>query len=90
MVTLSDDVSRDLLVKHMERWGTGNVHCCAYNYYNGYCYWSNWSDHHHYDDWEGMEGLRFKRNGGVRTVELLLDLDEGTLTVYKKTVYAWE
>ena len=59
------------------RWGTSDVNCCAYDCGTGVCYWSDWSD---CDDteWKGIEGL--DEDG---TIGLLLDLDEGTLSVYK-------
>ena len=56
--------------------------CCMYYTMNGVSYSSNWSDPT--DDiisdrnWEGLENM--SSNGEVG---LLLDLDEGTLSVYK-------
>ena len=73
----SDNVSQDLIAERTERWGTSDINCCSYRCFGGECCWNNWSD---YDDaeWDGAESLR--EDG---TIGLLLDLDEGTLTVYK-------
>ena len=77
-VDSSDDISRELLAERTERWGVGDVHCCSSDCFDGDCNWSSWSDYH-YEDWEGEEGL----DGEDGTVGLLLDLDAGTLVVYK-------
>lgn len=71
------DVSQDLLAERTEKWGTSDINCCSYYCEHGNCCWSNWSDFHT-EQYEGMES--FNENG---TIGLLLDLDEGTLTVYK-------
>jgi len=76
-VDSDDDVSQDLLMERTERWGTSNVNCCSYNCHYGLCCWSNWSDCH-CDGWNGMEGL--DEDG---TIGMLLDFEEGTLTVYR-------
>ena len=60
-----------------------NVHCCMYNSSDGNCYSTGWED---YGDgrtcdvtkWDGSESMS---SGGE--IGLLLDLDEGTLSVYK-------
>ena len=76
-VKSSDDVSQDLLAERTERWGTSEVNCCSYFLYNGYCVWSSWTDPH-FEEWNGAERLR--EDG---TIGLMLDLNEGTLAVYK-------
>ena len=67
------------------RFGRGecnnNVHCCMYNSYDRNCYSSVWKSNGHMLNcyWEGMES-------GISTGDelgMLLDLDEGTLTIYK-------
>ena len=61
------------------KWGDSNVHCCTYCCSTGQCYWTDW----HYDknasDWQGRDGL----GGSGGTIGLLLDLDEGTLSLFK-------
>merc|ERR1719221_205162 len=82
-VLLSNDVSRDLLAERTERW-TSDVNCCVYDCYDGLRFWRGWTDRHGeqweggWKDWEGMESIR-----PAGTIGLQLDLDEGTLTVYK-------
>ena len=48
-----------------------------YDCSEGDCFWSDWSDYSG-EQWEGAKSLK-----GDGTIGLLLDLDEGTLTVYK-------
>ena len=66
-----------IATRRTERWGSGNVHCCAYNYEEGDCVWSDWINDKVSANWEGMDRLN-----GEGEIGLLLDLDEGTLTVY--------
>ena len=67
-----------------ERWGDGVVNFCNYNFFDGICQWSDWDNKKHphsgnfRENWPGMEGIQTDDVAG-----LLLDLDEGTLTVYK-------
>ena len=70
--------------RNFSRLGTeeerNKVQCCVYNARNGSCYTSDWSgsdspDRH---DWEGSESMSMYRV----EMGLLLDLDEGTLSVY--------
>ncbi len=64
-----------------QRWGTGDIHCCAYDSDDGDCYWSNWKGNRRtpwVSDWEGMENAQESS-----TIGLLLDFDNGTLSVYK-------
>jgi len=58
-------------------WGASNVHCCLYKAYPGSCQWTDWETTQTIDDWYGMEHAL---DGDVG---LLLDLDVGTLSVYK-------
>lgn len=71
------DVSQDLLAERTEKWGASDINCCSYYCEHGNCCWSNWSNFHT-EQYEGMESLN---EDGI--IGLLLDLDEGTLTVYK-------
>ncbi|EJK51110.1 hypothetical protein THAOC_29753 [Thalassiosira oceanica] len=87
-----------LLSQRSEDWGDGDVHACQYGSFQGLMYWTNWDDDNwnwddddwdddnwNWDDddwdgeeWEGMEGYRLGD-----TIGMLLNLDEGTLAVYK-------
>ena len=66
---------------HGERNNNNNdkVHCCMYYSYDGGCYLSDWADSNENGrNWEGLESMDSDGEIGM-----LLDLDEGTLTVYK-------
>ena len=55
------------------------VHCCMYYSATGKCISSDWSgSDNEYESWEGME-----RVSAGDEIGMLLDLDEGTLSVYK-------
>jgi len=60
-----------------------NIHCCMHYIMSGNCYSSDWSGSA--DDiiadrnWEGKESM----SSGGDELGLLLDLDEGSLSVYK-------
>ena len=54
------------------------VHCCGYHCSSGNCLWTDWNNHERFSDWQGREGL-----GVSGTVGFLLDLNEGTLSVFK-------
>jgi len=60
-----------------------DIHCCMYNAYSGDCFSSDWVDTTSCDitDWDGMESMA--SDGDI--LGLLLDLDEGTLSVYKNS-----
>ena len=63
------------------RWGTkSSKHCCLYKSFNGRCDWTNWCFMADGDNniWTGHELLPV----GECDVGMLLDLDEGTLSVY--------
>ena len=60
------------------RWGESIVHCCTYNCFDGLCCWTDWGNGRDSFHWQGREGLP-----GRGTIGLLLDLDEGTLSVFK-------
>ncbi|EJK51475.1 hypothetical protein THAOC_29344, partial [Thalassiosira oceanica] len=59
-------------------WGDSNVHACDYNCDDGKMNWTDWEDYEIDNEWEGMESCP-----SGNTVGMLLNLDEGTLTVYK-------
>lgn len=59
-------------------WGAGDVHCCLYATYPGSCQWTDWrTTTQTVENWRGME------HALEGDVGLLLDLEEGTLAVYK-------
>ena len=69
----------DFLAQRSENWGDGNVHACEYLPDFGHVSWTNWEDEgDDEEEWEGMEGCD---NGD--TIGMLLNLDKGTLSVYK-------
>ncbi|EJK77850.1 hypothetical protein THAOC_00287, partial [Thalassiosira oceanica] len=71
-------VAEKLRSQRTAKWGVSNVHCCTLNSYHGRCYWTDWDNEDSYSDWQGQE--RMPESG---TIGLLLDLDEGTLSVFK-------
>ncbi|EJK55289.1 hypothetical protein THAOC_24992, partial [Thalassiosira oceanica] len=75
-------VSEKLRSQRTSKWGDSDIHCCVlhciYNCWNGHCHGTDWDTKVTNDDWQGLEGLV-----GSGTIGLLLDLDEGTLSVFK-------
>ena len=71
------------LAQRSEDWGDSDVHVCEYFSQDGKMCWINWDDDEDnwYLDWKGMESCR-----AGDTVGMLLNLDEGTLTVYKNNL----
>lgn len=72
-----------LRVQRNARWGTktNQINCCMYKSFNGRCGWSDWqtaSDDINRGNWVGQELLPV----GECDVGMVLDLDEGTLSVY--------
>ncbi|EJK61257.1 hypothetical protein THAOC_18293 [Thalassiosira oceanica] len=82
-------VAEKLRSQRTVNWGESSVHCCAYNCGSGHCFWADWNnedDEDEYSDWQGREGLDVSGTIGLTvlsTIGLLLDLDEGTLSVFK-------
>ena len=69
----------DFLATRSDERDRGNTHVCCYIPYTGSMSWTDWdSERLMGEDWEGMERCR---TGD--TVGMLLNLDEGTLAVYK-------
>ncbi|EJK73931.1 hypothetical protein THAOC_04427 [Thalassiosira oceanica] len=65
------------LAERTNEWGTGNVHMCQYFSMSGGMFWTNWEEDVP-EDRDGMEGCSTGDTIGMR-----LDLNEGTLTIYK-------
>ncbi|EJK72902.1 hypothetical protein THAOC_05522 [Thalassiosira oceanica] len=71
-------VSTDFLAQRSDEWGDSDVHACEYFCGDGTMGWTNW-------DFELNEGVDLDGIEGCQsgdTVGMLLNLDEGTLTVY--------
>ncbi|EJK49050.1 hypothetical protein THAOC_32110 [Thalassiosira oceanica] len=63
-------------------WGDGNVNCCTYFGEDGSCWWSSGEGTRNVcREWSGNEGM----GDDPCTMGLLLDLNAGTLTVYKNS-----
>ncbi|EJK50790.1 hypothetical protein THAOC_30111 [Thalassiosira oceanica] len=72
------------LTHKTKEWGEDSVHTCNYGAHDGHSYstkW-DWADRGRHD--EGWAGMESSMSGD--TVGLLLDLDEGTLTVYRNNL----
>ena len=81
----NNPLSRDFFNHFTQRRGSvqynNTVNCCMYRAFIGYCRLSDWGGSDRSESWDGMEGL-----SGVSPpykIGMLLDLDEGTLSVYK-------
>ncbi|EJK75179.1 hypothetical protein THAOC_03110 [Thalassiosira oceanica] len=83
-ITSRDDpeVSEKLRSQRTSRWGNSDIHCCSYDCDDGHCRVTDWDTYVPDYEWHGCEGL-----GGIGTIGLLLDLDEGTLSVFKNHRY---
>ena len=77
--SLDLDKYPDFLAQRSDDW-VGNVNTCHFRSLAlGSISWTNWDDEdHRHVGWEGMEGIT---TGDI--LGMLLNLDEGTLTVYK-------
>ncbi|EJK75312.1 hypothetical protein THAOC_02969 [Thalassiosira oceanica] len=71
-------ISEKLRSQSTTRWGESSVHCCNYSCYGGRCFWADWDVEDQIFEWQGQEA-----SDGSGTIGLLLDLDEGTLSVFK-------
>ncbi|EJK58939.1 hypothetical protein THAOC_20898 [Thalassiosira oceanica] len=71
-------VSGKLRSQRTAKWGDSDIHCCSYDCYNGRCGVTDWDTKVIDHEWRGRERL-----DGSGTIGLLLDLDEGTLSVFK-------
>ena len=68
----------DFLAQKSDDWGNGDVHACEYGSFEGGMSWTSWDDEGDGALEEGMEGCTTDDILGM-----LLNLDDGTLTVYK-------
>jgi len=68
----------DFLAQRTDDWGNSDVHACEYDCDSGVMNRTNWEDYEMDIEWEGREGCQ-----SGDTVGMLLNLDEGTLTIYK-------
>ena len=71
-------VAEKLSSQRTTKWKDSNIHCCTYYCVSGSCYWSDWNNEKDHYGWQGSECFR-----GSGTIGLLLDLNEGTLSVFK-------
>lgn len=70
-------------------WGESNIHSCVYETINGQCKSTDWGFNTNEDNipnvtneaWEGMQTFE-----GCGKIGLLLDYNDGTLTVYKNDI----
>merc|ERR1711957_607715 len=70
----------DLRSRPTGRWNESHINCCGCAFDSGACFWSDWETARRNADmtWKGRERIPFDSVLG-----LLLDLDAGTLAVYK-------
>ena len=76
--SFKSSVAEKLRSQRTAKWGDSNVHCCAYNGHDGYCFWTDWDNEKGRSEWQGREG-----SIGSGTIGLLLDLNKGTLSIFK-------
>ena len=75
---LTTPLFKNFLVERTPEWES-NIHCCLYYDMKGTCEYSDWKK---YPSGHGMKGFDIYDG----ELGLLLDLDEGTLSVYKNGV----
>ncbi|EJK51996.1 hypothetical protein THAOC_28777 [Thalassiosira oceanica] len=69
----------DFLAQRSDDWDDSDVHACDFNCDDGKMSWTNWDDElNEGKEWDGMESCQ-----SGDTVGMLLNLDEGTLSVYR-------
>ncbi|EJK71805.1 hypothetical protein THAOC_06716 [Thalassiosira oceanica] len=80
--SLCHEVKEKLRSQRTSSWGDSDIHCCSYDcYHNGRCIGTDWDTSvpdSENAEWHGREGW-----DGSGTIGLLLDLDEGALSVFK-------
>ena len=75
----NDELHPDFLAKRSDAWGNGNVHACEYDCEDGLMHCTDWEGEG--VGWEGWDGMEECVSND--TIGMLLDMDEGTLAVYK-------
>ena len=70
----------ELRSERTDRWGHSNIHHCSLVSYGRYC-WSDWERRYEVDHWDAREEASF---GIDEEVGMLLDLEAGTLSIYKE------
>ena len=68
----------DFLAERTDEWGIGDVHACEYSCDDGLCECTNWANEQEMGHWEGAD---YCKSGDK--IGMTLNLDAGTLTVYK-------
>ncbi|EJK59788.1 hypothetical protein THAOC_19952 [Thalassiosira oceanica] len=68
---------QDLQQERTGKWG-GDVHCCRIYTRGGHCHWYDWEGQENITPWKGRDD--FDRDW--TTLGMLLDLGDGTLSVY--------
>ena len=71
------------LAQRSEGWSVCNVHACEYCCETGNMGWTDWDEEDNEEDNQGIEWDGMEECGTGDTVGLLLNLDVGTLTIYK-------
>ncbi|EJK53038.1 hypothetical protein THAOC_27591, partial [Thalassiosira oceanica] len=71
-------VAEKLRSQRTAKWGESRVHCCSYFCDDGRCFWTDWDNEQVSFNWQGQEELEVSG-----TIGLLLDLNGGTLSVFK-------
>lgn len=76
---------RTLLAEKSDQWGSSSVHCCAIRIGSGRIHSTSWSSSEPSyigggDTWAGMGRYQ---SGETTTIRMLLDDDNGTLSVYQ-------
>ena len=75
---IANQFRQDLRHERTERW-EGDVHYCRFIMETGQCYWTDWQEDVQDTNWGG----RNNHNGDCTTLGMLLDLGNGTLSVYQ-------
>ncbi|EJK44982.1 hypothetical protein THAOC_36436, partial [Thalassiosira oceanica] len=68
----------DFLAQRSDDWGNSHVHACDFCCYDGTMSFTDWDDYIIDNEWEGKEPCQ-----SGDTIGMLLNFNEGTLTVYR-------
>ena len=74
------ELAAKLRSQRTRKWGDSDIHCCVYTFALGGCSWTDWNEDEELAcyEWQVEQEL-----GDYSKVGLLLDLDEGTLSVFR-------